>query len=86
MDWKWKELFDYVPLLFIGILLLAEKELEKHTFKTSCQLGTTVITLLVFYVMYFRFRFGKYFSIGIAVMAWVLLVYIRKNYWDVVYL
>lgn len=71
---------EYIPIMLITLLFIAEAELETHAANMSCQLCTTVIVVVIFYSICFNFKNAKNIALVIAVILWVLLVYVKKNY------
>jgi hypothetical protein len=75
-----KNYLDYLPLVLITVLFVAESELELHALNTSCQIAITVITLVIFYMIVMRFKNTKMVALIIAIIVWITLIYIKKRY------
>jgi intracellular septation protein A len=75
-----KNFLDYLPLVLVTILFVAEAEMEKHALHTSCQMVITITTLVIFYLMVMKFKNTKLLSLIVAVIVWITLVYIKKKY------
>jgi hypothetical protein len=71
---------EYIPVVLITLLFIAETELEAHATNMSCQLCTTIIAVVVFYSICMNFKNAKNIALMISVLIWVILVYIKKNY------
>jgi hypothetical protein len=75
-----KNFLDYLPLVLITLLFVAEAEMEKHALNTSCQMVITIITLVIFYLIVMRFKNTKLIALIIAMVVWIVLIYIKKKY------
>lgn len=77
---NYKEYKDYIPIMLITLLFIAENEVEKHAINTCCQIAITIITVTVFFLFLIQLRRPKLFAFTIAFFFWVFLVYIKKRY------
>lgn len=77
---KYKNIFDYLPILLVTMLFVTETELEKHAVNISCQMCITIVTLVIFYILIFRYNNTKTISLIVAIIIWLILVYIKKKY------
>lgn len=73
------EYFEYVPLLIITLLLVAEEELEKRALHLSFQIAIMIITATVFFALVLKFGNGKTFSALVCIVVWIVLVYAKKQ-------
>ena len=76
----YKNYLDYLPLMLLTLLFVAESEIELHALNTSCQIAITIITLAIFYIAIMRFKNTKLLALMFAVVVWIVLVYIKKKY------
>ena len=77
---KCKNILDYLPLVLVTVLFVAESELEKHALVTSCQIAITVVTLSIFYILIIRYKNSKFFAVFVSIVLWFILVCIKKKY------
>jgi len=77
---KYKTIFDYLPLVLITVLFVAEAEMEKQALHTSCQLAITIVTLAIFYILVIRYKNAKLLAVLVCLIIWFILVYIKKKY------
>jgi hypothetical protein len=75
---KYKTLFEYLPLVLVGLLFKTEAELEKHAINTSCQIAITIIVLVVFFSIALRFK-SKVLAFSKSILIWVIMVHIKKT-------
>jgi uncharacterized membrane protein YecN with MAPEG domain len=80
-----KNFTEYIPFILISLIFIAEAEIETHAFKTSCNLCITIISLVVFYAIYFNIKNNnnnskKIIACIISIITWIILVYVRKNH------
>lgn len=80
---KYKKYGDYIPLMLIAILFMAENEIKNHTVQSSCQLVISLLTLLIFFLVAIKFKSGKYYGFITAFLLWVILVYLKNCYFSV---
>lgn len=72
---------DYIPPIgLITIFFLTEAELELQSFKSTCNIFITIISLITFYLVYFKIKKSKYIALLIAIIIWIFFVYIKNNY------
>lgn len=77
---KYKSILDYLPLVLITVLFVAESELELHALNTSCQIAITILTLGIFYILSIRYKNTKFIALLVSLTIWIVLVYIKKKY------
>ena len=77
---KYKKYMEYLPLMLVGIYFVAEAEMEKHAVNTSCQLIITLITVIIFFLLLFKFRQHKIVALLVASALWVILVFAKNKY------
>ena len=77
---KYRSILDYLPMLLVTLLFVAETELEKHAVNTSCQVAITIVTLVVFYVLILKWKNTRIFAFLVAMTIWVILIYVKKQY------
>ena len=78
-----KTFMDNIPFILISLIFITEAEIETYAFKTSCNLCITIISIVVFYAIYFNIKNNKNKKIIasiFAVLIWLILVYVRKNH------
>lgn len=69
---------EYIPIFLIGILFIAEADIEKHAVLTSYQIAIMIITLTLFYLL--LFKFGKrHIAALLSIGLWIGLVYIKHR-------
>lgn len=72
------KVLDYLPLMLIPLLFIAEEEMEHHALKTSFQLGIVVLTSVIFFLIFFKFRSRSIAFIS-AVILWAILQNIKNR-------
>lgn len=72
-----KKFLDYLPFILIPLIFITDEEMEKHALRTSFQLGIVVLTLIIFFLIFFRFR-SKAVAFLVAVGLWGFLQF-QKN-------
>lgn len=77
---KYKNILDYLPVVLITLLFVAEAEFEKHAVNTSCQISITIITLAIFYILVIRYKNTKFLALLVSLFIWIILIYIKKIY------
>ncbi len=77
---KYKSYIDYIPLVLVGLIFLSESDLEKHAFKTGCQICITVACLTIFYICSLNFTNGKVVGLCLAAVLWLILIYLKRSY------
>jgi hypothetical protein len=77
---KHKSIFDYLPMMLITLLFVAESELEKHAINTSCQMVITIFIMTLFYILVIYYKNTKTISLFVCCFLWIILIYIKKSY------
>lgn len=72
-----KKLLDYLPFILIPLIFIADEEMEKHALRTTFQLGIVVLTLIIFFIIFFRFK-SRSLAFIVAVLLWGFLQF-QKN-------
>lgn len=75
-----KKGFDYFPIVLIALLFVSETKLEEHAFHISCKLAITIACLSIFFLLVLKYENGKPIAFVVALMAWVLLITLKKRY------
>jgi hypothetical protein len=70
---------DYFPVVLVGLLFIAENELEKRYIHISCQTIISILTASSFFILILFFEFNKYTSALFCFFLWIILVYVKKN-------
>lgn len=76
---KCRNFGEYLPLVLVTLLFVAENELGNHAISVAFQLGITAIVLCIFYLTLACFG-GRYIALFIAVVIWIALIYLKKSY------
>lgn len=76
---SYKSLFEYLPVVLVGLLFVTDSELEKHAVNTSCQLAITIAVTVTFFSIALKFK-NKIIAFSVAVILWVLMVHMKKMY------
>ena len=74
-----KKLTDYVPLVLITLLFVAETELQDHALNISVQIALTIFIIIVFFTVLHQCN-SKKIAITISFVLWIILVYIKNIY------
>lgn len=77
---KFMGYIDYIPIMLIAFLFVAETELKTKSFATFCQLGIAFICGLIFFALVLLIGMKKINAILIATILWMTLVYLKKCY------
>lgn len=77
---KYQKYFDYLPLLLITLLFVADAELETKAVNLSCQIVIMITCVSVFFIIALKFRNSKVIAFFIAVAFWLILVHIKNKY------
>jgi chromate transport protein ChrA len=75
---KCKNYFEYVPVALLALLFVAETEMKNKAASMSCQLGITIITAIIFFVLLMKFKIKKYYAFAAAALIWIALVYAKR--------
>ena len=76
---KCKGYLDYLPLMLITLLFIAETELEHHAVHMSCQIAITIITLSIFFIVVINIKDSKVLGFTVALTVWIILIYIKNR-------
>lgn len=74
-----RKLGDYVPMVLVSLLFIAEKELSNHALNVSLQLALTIFIIIVFFTILYQCQSKKMAIIG-SFILWIILVYIKDIY------
>jgi hypothetical protein len=77
---KYKNLFDYIPLLFLTLFFVTDAEMEKHAVHTTFQMIIRISCLFVFYIMIIYYKHPKSIALIIAILLWIILTYTKQKY------
>lgn len=77
---RFKKFTDYIPIILVLFLFVAEQELETHTVNTCCQFLIMSLVVIVFFLLAFRFRKGKKIAFIVAAVLWIILVILKQKY------
>lgn len=77
---KYKKYTDYIPMILIAVLFMAENEIENHTFHSTCNMFIGALTLFIFFVIGLKLKSGKMYGFLFALIIWVTLVYLKNCY------
>lgn len=77
---KYRTYTEYLPIVLLGLLFIADTEIEKHAVKMSCQLTITIFTLLIFFIVAIKFPKAKIIAFITAFVLWVMLIYVKRQY------
>lgn len=69
---------EYVPLVIIGLLLVAEHELEKRALHLSFQIVITSVIYIVFFLLVLRYGHSKILAVVVCGLLWVSLVHLKN--------
>lgn len=75
---KW---LSFLPLAFITMIFLTEKEMQDHA-KLQCVV--LLLMFIIFATLYFLLiymKVNKYVVLGIALLLWVIVLVIREKLW-----
>jgi hypothetical protein len=75
-----KRNIEYIPIILLSLLFIADKDIEIHALNLSCQTIITIVILGIFFMLVLQFGRGKVTSFLIAAVAWVVLVNMKKTY------
>jgi len=73
-----KHKLEYIPLILISLLLVAEEELEHRTFHISCNLVFAFITIIIFSILVFKIKCKKYIAIALCIVVYFLLIHCKN--------
>ena len=73
-----KKITDYIPFFIIGLLLIADEEIENHATDISCQLVINIIVYIVFFLALLYFR-KRLLCIIICIVLWLFLIFLKKR-------
>lgn len=71
---------EYIPIMLLGILFIAEEEIERHAINISYQMAISAATAVVFFVLFMRFKLGKRTCFLLATLMWLMLIYVKRVY------
>jgi Ca2+/Na+ antiporter len=75
-----KSKLEYIPIVLLSLLFIADKDAEIHALNVSCQVIITIVILGIFFMLMLQFGRGKIVSFLIAATAWVVLTNAKKSY------
>lgn len=76
---KYKGYLDYLPIMLLTLLFIAEAELEHHAVHLSCQMAITIITLSIFFLIVLNVENAKTLAFIIALTFWIVLTYCKSK-------
>jgi hypothetical protein len=76
---KIRKLGDYIPMVLISLLFIAEKELSNHALNVSLQLALTIFIIIVFFTILYQCQ-SKKMAIIVSFIVWIFLIYIKGVY------
>lgn len=71
---------EYIPIMLIALLFIAEEEMDHHLANTSCQLVISLLAVICFIVIVGYFGCSKKFAIFLICILWFFLVYTKRCY------
>lgn len=74
-----KKLLDYLPFILVPLLFIADEEMEHHAFKTSFQFAIVVVTSIIFFLIFFKFR-SRAIAFLCALILWIVLQFIKNKF------
>lgn len=80
-----KHVLEYIPVVLVTLLLVAEVELEKHAVNLSCQLAITIFVLGIFFFFVSTLKSHRIIAFVICIVTWIALVYCKQKYISRVY-
>ena len=76
---KIRKLGDYITMVLISLLFIAEKELSNHALNVSLQLALTIFIIIVFFTILYQSQ-SKKMAIIVSFIVWIFLIYIKGVY------
>lgn len=76
---SYKKYSDYIPFLLIGLLLIADEEMDNHAIELSCQMIINIIIYVSFFIMLLYLK-SKIICLLICVILWLILIFIKKKF------
>ncbi len=74
-----RKLGDYIPMVLVSLLFIAEKELSNHALNVSLQLALTIFIIIVFFTILYQCQ-SKKMAIIVSFIVWIFLVCIKDIY------
>jgi len=75
---KYYSYLEYVPIIIIGLLLVAETEMKKKAFHLSFQIIITTIIYTVFFFLILHYGKSKTMAVIVCALLWVSLIYLKN--------
>lgn len=77
---NYRRCFEYVPLLLVTLLIVAEAELDHQAINISAQIIIMLVTATAFFLIIWSTSCQRWIAAAIAAIVWMSLVYIKQNY------
>jgi uncharacterized membrane protein YecN with MAPEG domain len=77
---RYTRMGEYIPVILVGLLFVAEEQLRVHALHISCQLAITIVCAVLFFTVLFYCGTHKYTAFAITLFLWVILVYLKNTY------
>jgi hypothetical protein len=75
-----KKYYDYIPVALIGLLFIAETDMERHAIHTSCHMCINIISIVLFYCIILHYEKSKVFAFFTSIIIWGVLMYIKDKH------
>jgi hypothetical protein len=70
---------EYIPLLLIPLIAIAQHEIEHHALKVSCKLFITILVTIIFFSSLTVMN-NRIIALVIASIFWILFIYIKNRF------
>jgi uncharacterized membrane protein YecN with MAPEG domain len=72
---------NFIPLALISVLFMAENEVGKHAFHSSCNFFINGLVLTIFFLIAVKYNNGKKLGFMIALLIWGILIFLKNCYY-----